>query len=104
MKKYTVLKTENPTTGKQSTINTAFSSEHWNTPTLTLLTNIKALGGIRFEKIFNAVSMKIGTRRGHGIVSADDINNEDLLQSESDSSDDAGDVLMSDNGEQNGDE
>jgi hypothetical protein len=103
VKKYVVLKTENPTTKKQSTIATDFSSEHWNAPTLTLLANIKALGDKWFDKIFNEVSAKINSRRGRGRVVANTNMEEELLQSESSSSDDD-DGLMSDGGEQIGGE
>ena len=97
VKKYIVLKTENPTTKKQSTINTDFSSEHWNAPTLTLLANVKALGSDRFDKIFNEALAKAPPRRGRGLGFTNNMDPEDeeLLQSESDSGDN-NDVLMSD--------
>ena len=106
-KKYVVVKTENPTTKKQSTINTDFSSEHWNGPTLVLFENVKALGLNRFQKIFDDVSSKIGPRRGRGggnIITNDTKMEDELLQSESSS--DGDDALVSDPGdeEQIGDE
>ena len=99
IKKYVVIKTENPATKKHSTINTDFSPEHWTTPMLTLLANVKALGDGLFEKIFNEVLLKMRSWRGHSIAVTKYVNDDEgLLQSKSDSSDNDEAILTSDAG------
>lgn len=93
-KHYTIAETENPATGKLSTVATGFSSERWNQRTLWYLKNIKNINDQRFEKIYEDLLAKRPRRRGRGLPDSDDMEDEDdLLKSEGDAIGEGGDQI-----------
>ena len=90
-KRFTVIPTENPATGKMSTILTNFSAENWNEQTLVILANVERLDDRRFQNVCDVASAFKPRRRGRAqIVTKGNVKlrEEDILESETEGDDD----------------